>query len=55
MSRSVLVLLSFKLLVLLGKVSQLEFEALKDFYDSTNGDYWFNNTNWQFELLNITR
>ena len=33
---------------LLKGVSESEFAALKDFYQSTNGDSWYVNTGWEF-------
>ena len=35
-------------------VTENEFLFLQDLYYSTNGDNWYNNANWQFDLYNIT-
>jgi hypothetical protein len=43
--------------VFLPKIPKTEFEALKQFYDSTNGKYWdyikMNNTRWNFTDYNF--
>lgn len=49
-----LLLPSFLFLQTQSKISETEFAALKDFYNSTNGGSWKNNRNWNFDAANIS-